>query len=92
MQAELRKAGADISTTANVEAWESILAAIGVEEAREVPRVVYDLAMEFERVSGAKLPRPYLAALVSNGSAAAAAKLAARRDLDHRTHQRKESA
>jgi len=85
IQAEARKAGAGITDTATMTAWETVLIDCGTADAREVPRVVYDLAKHHDTAFGRAPARPYAAADLAPFVLQARASLLARRDFNRRT-------
>lgn len=61
IQSAAKRGGADIQSTASMEAWEGILADLGIESDQFVNRALFDLANAYESEFKQKPIRPYLA-------------------------------
>lgn len=88
IQATLKRQGAEIHSTQALEAWEGIMARIGVESEQQVTRVLFDLAMWYQVEFSRPLLMPYPAADLAPFAKYAAKQLDARKTLDHRLAQR----
>lgn len=92
IQAAMKQEGADIRSTADLEAWEGIAQQIGVQQAREVCRVMFDLRKFYAAEWGRDAIRPHLAQDVAPFVTLARRALDARRAFDERMKHRKETA
>lgn len=87
----MKASGCELSTTDQVEAWERLMQATGVDQPGDVPRVVYDLVKHATTDHGKPL-RPFRAVDLAPYVTRARAALDARRAFDHRLAIQKETA